>query len=420
MSSSFKAPDSSDEVFALAQAFARNELDSGGQQRLYDLLCESGERGRQHARLAWQALAIDSDLRAHLGGQAICEAVRLRLDDQGGFLQAVWQRLGWSRPTLQPVAVPEVEQTWRRFFRWPLGVLLLAVLLLLWWLMSSSWSMAVVVGNDGMSRLNGRPLPIGAQLDVPMSDGVVVVGEGSRLQLRLRDEGEMTLIGPTQASFAAGRIAVANGRVESSSGNGALSLGLPDGQLTLDAQSAVTVQVRDGQSAFGVRRGTARFVDAQLMPHAVTAGQAWHQGVSAAWLGGLGASPVVGDSAPWLQAALATAPSWRLSLYWQPNGLDDEMIFYDPRLTAGEGGEPLAVLGTRSLYWAGREWQLSGPPLAARRIDLRRWAGRTTLRIDGIAEALIWNLDLPPQLAGDQIDVILWHSGPTVPEGHAQ
>ncbi|TVR45732.1 MAG: hypothetical protein EA402_03885 [Planctomycetota bacterium] len=398
-------PESDAEIHDLASAFARDELDTAGQQRLYDLLRAPGPAGAAHARHAWRALAMHTDLRSHLGGKALVQAVRLRLDEaegrdqEGGFLRGVFRRLGWQRPQLQPVGAPPALP--RRSQRWPLLLLALGLLVIagLWWQRVNAWTM-VVLANGGESRHDGELLPVGQDLGLRLGDGVVVVSAGNRLEVALRSGGQVVMLGPVQASMSDGRIAMASGRLHVRTSAGSPQLGLPDGHVQLSPDSDLEVWARDGTSSMGLRAGAATLHQGSGPGRSLGPGQTAHQGQIQAWVGS------ALDSKPPTQLE-----HWQWSARWQPQT--------GTLLTLVDNDAPVLTLHPEALIIAGQRHPLAGPPLAQRSLRLERWAGRVQLRIDGLPMAITLPQDLPFPLqwqGAEQLQEVEWFSGPSSPQ----
>lgn len=398
-------PNVNDDVFALAQAFARDELDHDGQQRLYELLRSPGDEGRAHARVAWQALAMDTDLRAHLGHAALTDALRLRLDDGGGFLRSVMQRLGWSRPQLQPVGLPS-GPTRHRSWTWILVLLALLVLAIVWWL-AASRPLVQVVANSGNSRFNAAALPVGASLQEWIGDGVLVVSDGVRLGLRFAAAAEITIDGPAQSSLVGKRLAMSQGLLYLESNAAGLEIGLPDGSLWVAANSRLALRVDAGQSAIGVTRGEARLTADGGARISILAGRAYHQGKTFAWRGE--ASKIAVEDT-WSSGEASSAIQWRMLLRWQPTAVTDNL-----RVVDSSGTAVTLVIATDHLRLGERRWDLSGPPLGERRLRIERWNGRSLLYIHGLSVPVPLDVTSIPELHGAGLLIDLWHSGPSLP-----
>ncbi len=238
----------------LAAGFALGELQDSELGELYEALREPGDRGVRAARLAWQQLAMVTDLRANLGA-AFQETVRHRIAKEGlsdRFVKNARSRLGMPGHGLPELSAPRPTPRVRR------GALLLALLVLL----SAALARALIARPRPLCEVRAvvGGATLGGETLLPHSpiDGrQVVVPAGSELMLGWGTLAEVVISGPANAIAQPAGISISNGQAWISA-NGAFTIGLPDGTIHAGAagKTDLAVEVADGHSVLGSSAGS--------------------------------------------------------------------------------------------------------------------------------------------------------------------
>jgi hypothetical protein len=351
-------------ISELATGFALGELDDGELKEFYDLLREPGDSGAAAGQIAWETLGTMVDLRAQMGS-AFQDTLYLRLaeggKDDARFATKIRNRLGRSRPRLQPVEAPGPSDRPRSWAPWIAGtVLLVLVGVALLWPRGGEGPVARVVSVAGGATQDGRGLVAGQAVDRRQ----LLVPTGALLTLGWSDGSRMTLAGPASAVAGSEGLSLLGGQAWWNA-VGVLSIGLPDrsAALPLPPGSRGALAIRDNRTTVALASGRLATAGANL-----AAGQAlelsrpdepyaWQQGALAA---GAVAAPG-GSAARWRLSGVATWKDTTGSLSMRGRDRD--------------GGEVVVRLapGSVVLEVAGREVQraaLGGAPLAERPLEI--------------------------------------------------
>lgn len=351
-------------IAELATGFALGELDDTELKEFYDLLREPGNSGISAGQIAWETLGTMVDLRAQMGS-AFQDTLYLRLaeggKDDARFATKIRNRLGRSRPRLQPVAAPEPSDRQRGWAPWMAGTLLLLLVTgALLWPRSGEGPVAQVIAVAGGATQDGRGLVAGQAVDRRQ----LLVPTGAQLTLGWSDGSRMTLAGP--ASVVAGRegLSLLGGHAWWTA-IGTLSIGLPDrtSALPLPPGSRGALAIRDNHTTIGLTIGNLTANGVTL-----TAGQALDL-----------SRPM--EPYPWQQHSLMAnvvaepgggAARWRLSGVATWKDIGGLLLIHGRDRDGGEVVIRLAP-GSVVLEVAGREVQratLGGAPLADRPLEV--------------------------------------------------
>ncbi len=424
-------------ITELAAGFALGELDPAELQELYHLLRRDDATGHLAARVTWQTLTTAIDLRATMSTRfqdTIRHRVATGRDDAGpeSFLGRMAARLGWDRPQLEAVPVPEDTPPAPRRTAWiAISLCVLVGSVLLWVAFGRSQAFARITAVEGVATVEGTGVRPGLALD----RRPVIVDAGSRVRLAWPAGHEATIHGP------ANLVPHANG-LSLSSGTGwlrltdAFALGLPDGRLQTAGAARLAVQITRGHSLIGVSSGELRLGPSGT-PHAkrILAGQA-----------------TTGDGTvfPWVTRARWTSEArdeetdcirklacpdglaaWKLEAGIRFATLEDALIIRGPVPTVGGTDEEPAPppsapptitirpgrLTLRAPGGAPLRISLSGPPLLARRLVLAAPLGQAAhLRIQGVPQEIPLPFRQPPRelrcVREARLDPLRFHSGP--------
>jgi hypothetical protein len=361
-------PEERDERVAdLATGFALNELEEDELSEFHDRLCDAQGGSERAARIAWEALGMVTDLRAEVGS-GFQDTLRHRLqhDQTGRFQKDLRRRLGFSVPSLEPVAPPPPSRS-MRVVAWLVTALACALAAGLAWIALSRWTgRATVSGLVGEAQVEGQALVPGSTV----SHRRLTVQTGGQVGLSWSDGTTAVIAGRAEAEVQSRGLALSRGRAWLSARNG-FDLILPDRTCAVAADdTSVACEIVDERSFIGVRTGA-------LSPGRKLADLTDHQG--------LGPSGSYGWRWDW-DAAAGTLnpghpppPDWRLvaEVGWADVGDTATLAFTG----AGKGAMELRCLpGLLVVVADGREAQrlvVPGSPLLGYRLRILQRDGRT-------------------------------------------
>ena len=263
-------------VADLATGFALNELTDDELRELHRHLL-APDSGREAARTAWRTLDTITDLRAERS-TLLQDTVTSRIAETAGSSAGsvtgrFLRRLGLRRGGLEPVATTSDTSFARN--RWTLisaGLLVVGVAVGSW-LMLQPATVAVVETVRG--RVTAGRLGLGPHTAVEATP--VMLAVESALGLRWPQGTTVQLAGPATLVPQANGLALPHGHAEVATST-PFVIGLPDGSLSITADSRVVVETSDGHSAIGILAGRARIDQQEL-----SEGQAWAGGKSSPW-----------------------------------------------------------------------------------------------------------------------------------------
>lgn len=370
--------DHDNRVLDLATGFALGELSDDELREFYDRLREPGEAGQRAGEVAWEALGVCMDLRSQMG-TTFQDALFIELSESGEagtarFAAKVRNRLGHSRPRLQPVAAPETT-TRRRSLPVIIAVVIaLALATLPWILGSRPETVATVAAVVGSVTREGQPVI--EQQGIDRRD--LMVADGAQLTLTWDNGSRATFAGPAAVVAGPSGFSLLAGRAWCRSEAG-FTIGLPDRSesVDLDGGAELAIEIRENRSTLGLIRGRIDSGRLKLEPdQAVELAQP--------------TSPY-----PWRSDALDRGAEGTIGASqarWQLHGT---VVFEDTEaavLVRGRLGEDhtveVAILPTSaSLRIDGKELQrvtLSGAPLAERDLVVNGQGQRILVTIAGM------------------------------------
>ncbi|GDY13094.1 hypothetical protein LBMAG53_19720 [Planctomycetota bacterium] len=380
------------EVFALAGAFARHEIDDAGLARLHGLLVAPGEAGRAAARVAWQAITTDIDLRLALNeaypGQVamkVAATTAAGRDRDRGFLANLFARLGGRRPGLSEIKSPPPRP---RGLRMAVVAGFASVLLAIGtgWLLAPAQAPVRVVSVVGAASAGGSTVVAGSRL----GPRPVALAAGARLVLLWDGGTRAEISGPASLVPVSDGLSLASGWLQATVGDGTMALGLPEGQLRLDSGADAIAEVIAGHGAAAVHQGHGEWRPVGAMPSVIVQGQAL-DGSAAGYrsLDLIDPRPPL----PWLIDPDPLAGRWTMAVTIRPS---------EPgwSLTARCGMTTITITGSDLVYeGSGRRirCELAGPVLRERRLACWRSAiGACGLSIDGATDIPAVDWPAPP------------------------
>lgn len=373
-------------IMELSTGFALNELDDAELKEFYDLLREPGEAGVSAGQIAWETLGTMVDLRTQMG-TSFQDTLYLKLSEGGQddarFATKVRNRLGRSRPRLQPVESPEPPDARPSWALWIAGAALLALIAgaLLW--PRGEAAVARVVAVAGAASLDGRGVVAGQAI----TRRQILVPSGAQLTIGWTDGSEMTLAGPASAVAGSEGLSLLGGQAWWTA-VGTLNIGLPDRTvaLALPPGSRGALAIRDNRTTVALSSGQIASSGITLAAgHAVDLAQP-------------------DQSYPWQHEPLATGTSiatggaaarWRITgnASWSDT---TSAITVNARTASGDAVIIRLAPGSVVLTMGGKEKQrstLSGAPLADRRFDIT--GDSTTLAVTVSSQRLELPLTQP-------------------------
>jgi len=366
-----------DRMDYLATGFALNELSQDELQELYDAVRQPGDEGLRAARITWNVLGSTVDLRSVLSRQ-FQDTVRHRVAAGGsgeadarpdGFVGAVLDRLGLSRPRLREVAIPALAGRRSAFRR---AVLILAagaavaVVAALAAAGRTPGAVARVASLRGRATVEGRALAAGSELD----RRPIVVSPASELAIAWPEQSSAVVSGPANVYPQGTGISVSSGVAWIRSA-APFTVGLPDMQVALEAGASLAAEVRDNRSVVAVNEGVATLATETGHGEALDPGTAAGSDVrfslrsATSWRDN-------GRTLAFEYDPRAVAWQFEATVEWQAPG---DIVVLD---LGGEAGtyirlEPGLVLLPNSA--GGGRLELPGAPLLAPRIKIRASPG---------------------------------------------
>ena len=264
-----KPDDLQQRVAELATGFALNELTDDELRELHRHLL-APDSGREAARTAWRTLDTITDLRA-ARSTSLQDTVASRIAGSGKsgvtdrFLQGLGLRRG--RPPQEPTRLD-----WKRWGLISAGVLIVAVAGGSWLKLRPS-TVAMVESVRGQVTTG----TLGLETRAAVESVPVMLAEEAALGLRWPQGTTVLLTGPATVVPQTQGLALPQGNAEVATAT-PFVIGLPDGTLSIAADSRLTIEVVDGHSAIGIYDGRAR-----IDQHDLSAGQTWVAGQSSTW-----------------------------------------------------------------------------------------------------------------------------------------
>lgn len=354
-------------VLELTTGFALGGLSDGELRELYDFLREPGDAGQQAGKAAWEALSVCVDLRAQMG-TSFQDSLYLQLSESGEtgtatFVNKVRNRLGHSRPRLQPVETPAFarHRAWLRPLIAVVAIIVAVLIIVPWWAPRREAAMATVTAVIGSVARDGASLALGAEVDRQQ----ILVAPSAQVTLAWIDGSTAVIAGPAAVVAGGKGMSLLSGRAWIRT-HASFTIGLPDRAeaVTIPAECAVAVEIRDNRSSLALVSGRIEGGRLRLLPDEVV---------------DLGQSD---QAYPWQHLELAnglSATTGATQARWDLRGT---VVFREPnsaivlriQLADDHVAECFISPVSAALRLDGRELQrlaLGGAPLAEREVQLQ-------------------------------------------------
>lgn len=375
----------------LAVGFALGELTEPELQELYQRLQDSGDAGREAARTVWQTLTATMHLRSTVSPH-FTDTVAHRLSESAdqpqpegkpSFMDSLAQRLGFSRPSLQEIALPSPRPQTRRWLLLATVVILL-VLGGLWWL-AGHGSRATIQALSGSVTMEGIALHPGTVLEYRP----VILAPGSTLEIAWPEGHSVRLQGPASLVAHGSGLSLSSGQARIAT-TIPFVLGLPDGQVRAEEPAEFVVEVTGNRSCAGVLKGNLTATGSDDESRVIHTGEAAVPGLPAFSWQTSASLPAVENNRPariYTIAFPADSSCWRIRSRIEWSNPEDEILMH---AAARDGLDvvPVTIRPDRIIRRDDPDREqvilFSGAPLLPRDFVLQHLAdGQTELQIAG-------------------------------------